>query len=90
MKSTRKRPRKNKAAASSEHSSDFGMELLQLTQPDISKIVESPEKQTCKEGVKIASNDQHVVSQQTKYWLFFPAQKKVSFYSIYIATKRKS
>ena len=38
---------------------------------------------------KIASNEQHVVSQQTKYWLFFPAQKKVSFYFILYRNQMK-
>ena len=57
-----------------------------MTQPDISKVVESSEKQTYEEGVNIASNKLHVLSQQTKCWLFFPVPE-TSF--TYIDGKKK-
>ena len=89
MKSTRKRLRRNKPSSSSQPSSESDPEFVEIVQPDNSGVVGTSAKASHEHAVEIPTAKQHIVSEKTKCWLFFPYQKKVCIFLIAIVSTQK-
>ena len=76
MKSTRKRLRRNKPSSSSQPSSGSDPEFVEIVQPDNSGVVGTSAKASHEHAVEIPTAKQHIVSEKTKCWLFFPVPEK--------------
>ena len=76
MKSTQKRLRRNKPSSSSQPSSESDPEFVEIVQPDNSGVVGTSAKASHEHAVEIPTAKQHIVSEKTKCWLFFPIPEK--------------
>ena len=81
MKSTRKRLRRNKPSSSSQPSSESDPEFVEIVQPDNSGVVGTSAKASHEHAVEIPTAKQHIVSEKTKCWLFFPVPEKGMYIS---------